>query len=137
MRPNYLIAPLVSLVFFGGYYVYWKTQSPGPRTVRAQPADPYAGRDGKKEAEADLAAGRLALVETGPQVGWERERIEIARTRYGVELRRIDATTEAAARYVDAFNRVMRPAVAARHGRGFHDQLHREALAAQAARPGP
>lgn len=134
MRPNYLIAPLVSLVLFGGYYVYWKTQAPGPRAVRAQPADPYAGRDGKKEAEADLAAGRLVLIESGPPVSWDRERIEIARTQYGVELRRLDATTEAAARYVDAFNRVMRPAVAARHGRGFHDQLHREAIAAQAAR---
>ncbi len=138
MRTNYLIAPLLGLVLFGGYYAYWKSRAPAQRPSQALPADPYVGRDGRKAAEAELGAGRLVLFESGAQVSWDAERIEIARTKYGVELRRLpDATTEAGARYLDAFNRVMRPAVLGRHGRGFFEVLHREAIAAQAARKAP
>ncbi|MBL9212088.1 MAG: hypothetical protein JNL92_16640 [Opitutaceae bacterium] len=135
MKPNYLVGPLLCLAVFGGYYVYWKANAPAPAPVGARVTDAYAARDGAKEAEAELAAGRLALIESGARVGWDAERREIARTQYGVELRPVEEmTTEAQARYVDRFNRVMRPAIIARHGRGFFDRLHQEAIALQAAR---
>ena len=135
MKPNYLIGPLLGLAVFGGYYIYWKAHAPAPSPVGARVVDAFAARDGRKEAETELAAGNLVLLESGAGVGWDAERGEIARTQYGVELRRVEEmTTEAEARYVDRFNRVMRPAIVARHGRGFFDRLHQEAIALQAAR---
>ena len=135
MKQNYLIAPLIGMAAFVGYYFYWKSQPPVTRPTAAQTADGYAQRDGKKEAESLLAAGKLALIESGAAVGWDAERREIAQTKYGVELRRLDApATEGFAKYSDAFNRVMRPQVLARHGRGFFEALHREAIALQETR---
>jgi hypothetical protein len=135
LNRTYLIVPLVSLAAFTGYYVYWKAQPTAPAPIEAKSRDDYAGRDGKKEAEAELATGKLVVIETGPGVSWDAERREIALTNYGVELRRIDGpATETFARYVDAFNRVMRPKVLSKHGRGFFDTLHQEAIALQDAR---
>ena len=135
MKPSYLIGPLLCLAVFVGYYIYWKTQAPSPGPVGARVVDAFAARDGRKEAETELAAGKLVLLESGARVSWDAERGEIARTQYGVELRRAEEmTTEAEVRYVDRFNRVMRPAILARHGRGFFERLHQEAIALQAAR---
>ena len=136
MKPNYLIGPLIGMAAFVGYYFYWKSQPQEPQRSESKVVDPYAARDGRKDAESLLAAGKLALIETGPAVSWDAERREIARTKYGVELRRLeDLSTEGFARYVDSFNRVMRPQIVARHGRGFFDTLHREAIALHEARP--
>lgn len=130
MNRTYLIVPLLGMAAFAAYFVYWQAQPKPPRSVETKMADDYAGRDGKKEAEAELAAGRLVLIESGPAVSWDRERREIAQSKYGVELRRNSAVqTEAFARYVDGFNRVMRPRILMQHGRGFFDTLHREAIA--------
>ena len=77
-----------------------------------------------------LASEKLVLIESEPQVGWDAERREIALRKYGVDLRRLDdSTTEPAARYIDSFNRVMKSEILARHGRGFFDGLHQEAIA--------
>ena len=57
MKPNYIIGPLVCMVAFGGYYVYWKTRPHAARAGQVQTADEYAGRDGTKEAQAEFAAG--------------------------------------------------------------------------------
>lgn len=135
MKQNYLIAPLIGMAAFVGYYFYWKSQPQTPRHVESRVVDEYAGRDGKKEAESLLTAEKLVLIESGPAVSWDAERREIARSKYDVELRRLDdLSTEGFARYVDAFNRVMRPRVLARHGRGFFDALHKEAIALHESR---
>ena len=135
MKQNYLIAPLIAMAAFAGYYVYWQSQPQARQPVVSRNADPYATRDGRKDAESLLAAEKLALIESGPAVSWDAERREIARTKYGVELRRLeDLSTEGFARYVDSFNRIMRPQILARHGRGFFDTLHKEAIALHEAR---
>jgi hypothetical protein len=103
--------------------------------VVARTVDEYAGRNGKADAEVELAAGRLAFLETGPQVSWDSERHEIARTKYQVELRHLEGSTESFVRYVESFNRVMKPQIVNRHGRAFFDTLHQEAIAAHEARP--
>jgi hypothetical protein len=115
---------------FAGFYFYSRSHAPAPAPVVAKAVDEYASRDGKQEAQAELAAGKLVLIETGPGVSWDPERREIAWSKYGVELRRPgDFATQGFARYVDSFNRVMKPAILAKHGRGFFDELHREAIA--------
>ena len=135
VKQNYLVIPLVCMAAFAGYYFYWQSQSHGAKAAAARVIDPFANRDGKKEAESLLADGKLVFIETGPAVSWDAERRELARSRYDVEIRRFDdAATEGFARYVDAFNRVMRAKILARHGRGFFDQLHREAIDLQKAR---
>lgn len=137
MKQNYLIAPIIFMAAFVGYYFYWKSQPQAPRQIESKRVDEYASRDGRKEAEALLAAEKLVLIESGPRVSWDEERREIALSKYGVELRRLDdLATEGFARYVDAFNRVMRPQVIARHGRGFSDALHREAISLHETRAG-
>jgi len=135
MKPNYLVGPLIGMAMFVAYYLFWQSQPHAPARTEARAVDGYLARDGKKEAEAEVAAGRLVLLETGPEISWDAERREIARTRYAVELRRLEAApTEGFARYVEAFNRVMRPKVLAQHGRGFFDTLHREAIALRESR---
>ena len=135
MKQNYLVAPLIGIIAFVGYYFYWKSHPQPSRHVESRSIDAYAARDGKQEAQSALAADKLVLIESGPAVGWDAERREIARTKYGVELRRLeDVSTEGFARYVDAFNRVMRPQILARHGRSFFDTLHKEAIALHESR---
>lgn len=131
--------PLVSLAAFAGYVGYWKARHPEPAPAVVRPSDEYATRDGHKEAEADFAAGKLVLIESTPPVSWDRERREIARTKYGLELRSREGevSTEAFTKYADAYNRVMRPKIVARHGRGVFDAIHREAIARWEARPQP
>src|SRR4051812_21353831 len=115
MNRTYLVVPVVGMAAFVSYYFYSQSHAPAPTQVQAKAADEYASRDGKKEAEAELAAGKLTMIETGAAVGWDRERREIALSKCGVELRRLgDVSTEGFARYVDAFNRVMRPAIVAK-----------------------
>lgn len=135
MKPNYLIGPLIGMAAFFAYYLFWQAQPHAPARVEARVVDAYLARDGKKEAEREVTSGRLVLIETGPEISWDAERREIARTQYGVELRRLEAApTEGFARYVEGFNRTMRPKILAQHDRSFFDTLHREALALQAAR---
>jgi hypothetical protein len=130
MNRTYLVVPLIGMLCFAGFYFYSRSHAPAAAPSATKPIDAYAARDGKQEAQAELAAGKLALIETGPAVSWDAERREIASSKYGVELRRPgDFTTEGFARYMDAFNRVMKPAIVAKHGRGFFDELHREAIA--------
>lgn len=135
MNRTYLVVPIVGMLAFVGYYFHAQRYAPAPRRVEVKAVDAFAHRDGKKEAEAELAAGKLVFIETGIGVGWDRERREIAQARYGLELRRLDdSATEGFARYVDTFNRVMRPAIFSRHGRGFFEELHREAIALMESR---
>jgi hypothetical protein len=134
MKQNYLIAPLITMAAFAGYYAYWKSQPHPTQPVESRPADPYATRDGKAEAEALIASGKLVFLESGPGVSWDAERREIARTKYGIELRRVEGATEGFVRYLEAFNRVMRPQISSRFGRGFFNTLHEEAIALHEAR---
>jgi hypothetical protein len=134
MKQNYLVAPLICMAAFVGYFFYYQSQPKPPKAGETRKADAFADRDGRKEGEAEFAAGKLVLIESGPQVSWDGERRAIAREKYGVELRRVESSgTESDARYVDAFNRVMRPKVIERHGRGFFEALHQEAIALHSA----
>lgn len=137
MNRTYLVVPLVSMAVFAAFFLWQRPQLSQPR-VDAAAADEYAARDGRKEAEADVAAGKLVLIETGVKLAWDRERREVALGTYGVELRRLPAepATEAFARYVDSYNRVMRPKILSRHGAGFFDALHRDAIALMESRRG-
>lgn len=75
------------------------------------------------------------LIESAPPVSWNQERQEIALAKYGIELRApAGVTTEAFARYADAYNRVMRPKIISRYGRGVFDAIHREAIALKQTR---
>lgn len=136
MKRINLLIPILGLAAFAGYFAYWKDQQPVRIESSAAAVDPYADRSGRKEAEAELAAGKLVLIESAPPVSWDRERREIALAKYNLELRERegDVSTEAFAKYADAFNRVMRPKVIARHGRGVFDAIHREAIALWEAR---
>jgi hypothetical protein len=137
MNRTYLVVPIVGMLAFVSYYFYTQARAPAPRQIESKAVDEYTNRDGKKEAEGELAAGKLVLIETGPSVGWDRERREIAQSKYGLELRRLgDSATEGFARYVDSYNRVMRPAIFSRYGRGIFDELHREAIALMESRRG-
>lgn len=135
MNRTNIILPIVLLAAFAGYFAYWKAHQPA-KSAEVKVVDAYAGRDGRKEAEAELAAGKLVLIESAPPVSWDRERREIALAKYGLELRSRpeSITTAAFAKYADAFNRVMRPKVIARHGRGVFDAIHRDAIALWEAR---
>lgn len=135
MNRTYLIVPIVGVAAFIGYSVYWKTQTSAAPPALTRTADPYAERNGRKEAEAEFAAGKLALIEASAPVSWDRERREIAQRSYGIDLRRApEPVTEASAKYVDAFNRFMRPRIIARHGRGVFDAIHHEAIALMGTR---
>ena len=135
MNRTYLVVPLVSMAMFAGYFIYSRSHPAPPRQVETKAADPYLERDGKKEAGAEIAAGKLGFIETGLGVSWEAERREIAASKYGVELRRVtEVTSEAFARYINSYNRVMRPKILERHGRGFFETLHQEAIALMESR---
>jgi hypothetical protein len=135
MNRTYLIVPIVGVATFIGYSVYWKTHTSAGQPAITRSADPYAERSGRKEAEAEFAAGKLALIEASAPVSWDRERREIAQRSFGIELRRApEPVTEASAKYVDAFNRFMRPRIIARHGRGVFDRIHQDAIALMDAR---
>jgi len=129
MKQNYLIAPLITMAAFASYYAYWKSQPHPAASAAVKAVDAYAGRDGKTEAESLIAAGHLVFLESGPTVSWDAERREIARSKYGVELRHVEGSTEGFVRYLEAFNRTMRPQITRRYGRGFFDTLHQEAIA--------
>lgn len=135
MNRTYLVVPIVGVAAFIGYSVYWKTHTPAAPPALTRTADPYAERNGRKEAEAEFAAGKLALIEASAPVSWDRERREIAQRSYGIDLRRApEPVTEASAKYVDTFNRFMRPRIIARHGRGVFDTIHQDAIALMESR---
>src|SRR6478672_9781345 len=83
MNRTYLVVPIVGMLAFTSYYFYMQARAPAPRQIESKAVDEYTNRDGKKEAEGELAAGKRVLIETGPSVGWDRERREIAQSKYG------------------------------------------------------
>lgn len=138
MNRTYLIVPIVGIAAFIGYSVYWKAHGPANPPAITKAADPYVDRNGRKEAEAEFTAGKLVLIEASAPVSWDKERHEIAQRKFGLELRRApEPSTEASAKYVDTFNRFMRPRIIARHGRNVFDVIHQEAIALNESRRNP
>lgn len=135
MNRTYLIVPIVGIAAFIGYSIRWKAHAPANPPAVTKAVDPYADRNGRKEAEAEFAAGKLVLIEASTPVSWDRERREVAQQKFGLELRRApEPSTEASAKYVDTFNRFMRPRIVARHGRSVFDTIHQEAIALMESR---
>jgi hypothetical protein len=137
-RFLWLLPFLVALPAFAG------SQHRKPVDVRhakmAQPGDAlpdyYATHDGAADAKQDLKAGRLTVLTFGLQASWSREYRDILQRVYGIELRAVAGcvVSESLVQYVNAYNEVMDPAIAARHGKDLFERVVQQARAAHERR---
>ncbi|MBC7368267.1 MAG: hypothetical protein H7343_15885 [Undibacterium sp.] len=131
MKPAYILIPLLATTASVGYFFHWRSAQVTQHRASVLVVDEYAGRDGKKEAEADAAAGKLVILEYGLYLPWDAERREVALKKFGVEYRPLAGcmVTEPLTKYVAAYNGVMEPKIASRFGPDVFDTANREGLA--------
>ncbi len=105
-----LLAPLLGLTAFGGYYRHWDVAHTAQTYV--DPRDPlaaYAHRDGQADAERDLARGERRLLTYGEPVAWQTEYSGMLARVYRIELKSLAAgdVNTVTKDYVRAYNSVM------------------------------
>jgi len=107
VKRIYLVLPMVAVALFAVFYARWQTNEKSRASTTAR--DPYANRDGKSEAERELAGGKLVVVRCGLPEDWFREYCQILRTRYEIEVRVIAGCmlTTPIRNYASSFNEVM------------------------------
>jgi hypothetical protein len=129
-----LLAPLLGMTAFGGYYRHWDTAHDARN--RLDPHDPfavYAQRDGGADAERDLARGERRLLTYGEPIAWQNEYSGMLNRIYHIELKPIaEGEVNAAAKnYTRAYNGIMQRDIAHTFGpaalpaaREMAQQLH-------------
>ena len=131
MKAIYIIIPVVVAAAIVGYATYAPTLAKVRQEKTASADDPFVGRDGKKEAEVDLAGGKLVILEYGMYPPWDKERREVARARFELEIRPLAGCviTKPLVTFVDAYNRVMAQEIESRFGSDVLDRIDREGRA--------
>ncbi len=143
MKRIYFILPCLALTAFAGYFRHWETGFDARKTGYAKDdfLDPYRHRDGRKDAEADIAHGKLRIVSYGLPVHWAPEYREIMQRDYGVEVDSIAGCVVSGdlVKYAAAYNEVMQARILARHGKQVFDDAvaKAEALYAERHQPKP
>jgi hypothetical protein len=133
-RIRFLV-PLLGLCIFAACYRRWDaaqiTPSPeSPENVdRSVPAG-FDIRDGRAEAETDLAAGILTLIDIEKQPSWVPELRDVMRDRYGVVIKHLpeNQADRFLRRYAADYNDVMRAEIIKRHGANVYDLAAAEAV---------
>lgn len=125
MRRSYLWVPVALFALFVTYERTWAGREVGRKAAMDQRIgsvrldDPYAGRDGRAEAEADLACGNPKWKVYGlrDMAGDERWR-RILRERFGVEQVAIAGCVVSTAllEYARDYNDAVRREIIRRHG---------------------
>ena len=124
MKRIYFLLPCLAVAAFAGYYRQWETARDEPATYcREDFTDPYRHRDGRKEAESDLAHGKLRVVSFGLPAHWSGEYREILLHDYHIEHHAIAGcvVSEGILRYAAAYNQVMAQRIQALYGTHVFD----------------
>jgi hypothetical protein len=126
-RRIYALLPLAAMMAFFLYYADWSSAAIFRRSSAEVSRDPYAGRDGTKEARGALKRGKLLLLSYGLLTPYGEERREIARTKFGIEYRVIAGcvVSEDLVRFATDYNRVMEAAIVSQFGSGVFDVVNR------------
>ena len=114
-----LLAPLLGLAVFGGYYRHWDVAHTAPTYL--DPRDPfavYAHRDGGADAGRDLTRGERRLLTYGEPVAWQTEYSGMLARIYRIELKSLaDGDVNAVTKnYARAYNDVMARDITAAFG---------------------
>lgn len=138
MRRLYVIAPLLCLSAFAGYYLYWKGTIDAPITCKIPLAAltwPGEHSDGARDAEDALRRGNHILLTYGLPAGSIEEYRAVLHDDYGVTLRTAAGCVvdDHLVRYVNAYNAVMRRDLEQRFGRNMFDAAQAKAHARYAA----
>ncbi|HZP59544.1 MAG TPA: hypothetical protein VFB27_04410 [Opitutaceae bacterium] len=134
MKRAYIVGLLVLGLSAVIFYVQWSTREK-ERAARQAVIDhlkgkEYLDRDGKKEAQDDIARGTPKLKLYGLEVGDFDERAAVFRRRLGVELDPIAGciVSDPLVKYADAYNAEVRRFLAAKFGPNAFDDVERESL---------
>lgn len=109
MKRTLFLIPFLGLTAFGGYYHHWTAeQTARIETIARDPLTIYNHRDGRADAAADLARGKLRLLLHGIAPADLREYRGLLEHVYRVRLELVteDPTIEVK-RYVAAYNEIM------------------------------
>jgi hypothetical protein len=118
MKRTLLVVPFLGLSAFGGYYHHWNSEYVARiETIAREPLAVYNYRDGRSDAEADLAHGKRRLFIHGNPPADLREYSGLLERIYRVQVESIthDPTLEVK-RYAAAYNAVMEQDIAATFG---------------------
>lgn len=137
MKRAVFYVPLSVLFIGAALYVVWegvalsRLNTSQSRTL----TDPFAGRDGRKEAEADLARGHPRYKEYGFGAGMKRDWPNVLQVRFAVEVEPIaDCVVSAALlKYVESYNATIEAHIAKKYGPGLFEAARQESL--RTARP--
>ena len=109
MTRTLWLAPFLALSAFGGYYHHWHTAYIARlEDLASRPLAIYNYRDGRRDAEADLARAHLRLLAHGTPPADMSEQRDLLDRIYRVRLETItDNPTIEVKRYTAAYNAVM------------------------------
>lgn len=118
MKRTLLLIPCLGLSAFGGYYQHWNTAyTTRLENIARDPLISYNYRDGRAEAEADLASGKKRLLTYGNQPAEAAEYRDVLERVYRVRHESVTADpTLEVKRYVAAYNAVMERSIMATFG---------------------
>lgn len=119
MKRTLLLIPSLALSAFGGYYYqHWNTAyTTRLENLARDPLISYNYRDGRAEAEADLAAGKKQLLSFGNQLAEAAEYRDLLERVYRVRHEWItENPTREVKRYVATYNAVMQRSITTTFG---------------------
>jgi len=127
VKRIYLVLPAVAVALFAVFYARWQANEKS--RALATTRDPYANRDGKSEAERELAGGKLVMVRCGLPEDWFPEYCRVSRTTYEIEVRVIAdcRLTTSLRNYASSYNEVMEKRIKALYGSDVFKKIEAEA----------
>jgi hypothetical protein len=144
MKPAYVVVPLL---LFAGFFTVYALSSSNKKEeavaekelaaarARQEKEDYYSGRvfvgrDGKKEAEADISRGAPKLFLYGKTRGDIAERTAIFKHRFGVELDALAGciVSKPLVSFATDYNAAIRSHIAAKFGATAFEEADREAM---------
>jgi hypothetical protein len=101
--------------------------------------DEWAGRDGEKEAYADLGRGKLVVLEYGLYLPWDEERRAVMMSEYKVECRAVGGclVSPTLVEFAVPYNKVMKAQIVALYGDDVFDRASSAGRALCASRYPP
>jgi hypothetical protein len=145
MKLAYIVTPVVLTLCFAGY-TFWYSKGKERAAVRVREeavgarnaaidavysGEAFVGRNGKKEAQADISRGAPKLFLYGKTRADIEERTVLLKQRFGVTLDPLAGciVSEPLVTFADSYNAEVRGFIAAKFGPTAFDDLDREALA--------
>lgn len=118
MKRTLLVIPFLGLSAFGGYYHHWNSEYVARiDEIAREPLAIYNYRDGRTDAEADLAQGKRRLFVHGSPPPDQREYSGLLEQIYRVKVESITLNpTLEVKRYAAAYNAIMEQDLAATFG---------------------